>query len=382
MNLLFITNHFLDANGGGSFASRAYANAFAELSDECVLLYPFRGESITEYIHPKYVLKGIGRHASSLRKLVDIYAGRIHRFSAAAIDEADRFSPDLVVFDNSRCSAGLIDEFNRRGIKTVTIHHNYEMEYYRGSPPNLLWRSALMFHMRNTERMAVRNSNLNLTLTDADIELLKWHYDQSGACSFARLGCFEYAEQKLGPQKKPAKNAAGLTFVITGNLGAHQTEVSLLPFLDELYPRLLTQCPEANLIIAGRNPSMAVTDYCGRFPSITLIPNPIDMTEVINQADVYICPTSVGGGLKLRVMDGLKAGIPVLTHEVSARGYEAFIEAGFLYAYSTIGSFSEQLNVLLTKLGNNELSAKYCLALYENNFSFRSGVDRLKLILS
>ena len=58
MKVLFLTNHFIDTNGGGSFASRAFANAFAEISEECLLVYPDRGNNISSYISNKYKLKG------------------------------------------------------------------------------------------------------------------------------------------------------------------------------------------------------------------------------------------------------------------------------------------------------------------------------------
>lgn len=42
MRILYITHHYLSDNGGGTFASRAYINAFAEIADEMTLLYPVK----------------------------------------------------------------------------------------------------------------------------------------------------------------------------------------------------------------------------------------------------------------------------------------------------------------------------------------------------
>ena len=53
MRVLFITHHFLNENGGGSFASRAFINAFAEISDQIILLYPENGKSIEEFVSSK-----------------------------------------------------------------------------------------------------------------------------------------------------------------------------------------------------------------------------------------------------------------------------------------------------------------------------------------
>ena len=99
------------------------------------------------------------------------------------------------------------------------------------------------------------------------------------------------------------------------------------------------------------------------------------------QADVYICPTCVGGGLKLRIMDGLKAGLPVLTHAVSARGYDEFSNANIMFIYDTRDSFRKSLNKLLMELNKGDLNNVLIKNLYNSVFSFESGVKRLKEIL-
>lgn len=380
MRVLFITNHFLDSNGGGSFASRAYANAFAEVSDICMLLYPDRGLSIKEFIHPKYELKGVQNNKNKCQKLIDVFKGKIHRFTEVALDQITSFSPNIVVFDNSRCSSDLIKKVRRLGVKIITIHHNYEMEYYKGSPPNILWRIPFMYYMGKAEREAVIYSDLNLTLTDQDINLLQSVYDPNKQCLFERIGCFESTDLRIDFVERNPINS-DLKFVITGSLSSYQTEVSLLPFLNNIYPKLLDLYPKSQLIIAGKDPSEIIKIHCAKFSNISLIPNPIDMRKIIQQADIYICPTNVGGGLKLRLMDGLKAGLPVITHEVSARGYDVFHENDCLFVYHDEFSFITELKKLVVQIGKNKLSPNKIKKIYQKQFSFTSGIDRLKSIL-
>ena len=59
MRVLFFTHHYLDDNSGGSFASRAYINAFTEIADTCMLMYPDRGIPVSDFIHNKCILKGV-----------------------------------------------------------------------------------------------------------------------------------------------------------------------------------------------------------------------------------------------------------------------------------------------------------------------------------
>ena len=102
------------------------------------------------------------------------------------------------------------------------------------------------------------------------------------------------------------------------------------------------------------------------------------MLPVLSQAKYYICPTSLGGGFKLRVMDGLSAGLPVLCHSVSARGYESFVKEGCLLIYDSPSSFRSQLE----RLKKLNVDRKDIQSMYEQSFSFDSGKKRLTRFLA
>jgi glycosyltransferase involved in cell wall biosynthesis len=384
MRVLYFTHHYLDDNSGGSFASRAYINAFTEIADSCMLMYPDRGIPITDFIHRKCILKGVKNDRSNLGKVIDYYLGRLHRYYRVMIPQIKDFKPDIVVFDNSRTTAGMLNKVKKLGVKTITIHHNYEMEYYRGTKPSILWRIPFMYFMEKAERNAVQQSDLNLTLTDEDICLLQKHYDPQKTTKIAKLGSFESGSISINNevQSKTKIDEKKLCFVITGTLGTYQTEVSVIPFLEIEYPELLKMLPDSKLIIAGRNPSDKMILACSIYPSIELIENPENMQEIIARADVYICPTCVGGGLKLRVMDGLKAGLPVLTHAVSARGYDEFSMANCMFIYDNKETFKVSLENLLKEIRRGNLDSNTIKTIYKSVFSFEAGVKRLKNILS
>ncbi len=388
MKVLFVTQHFLDHNGGGSFASRAYINAFAEISDAITLLYPDNGNDISNYINSKVKLVRVKNRITNLGKLLDVYKGKIHRYYNCFFPVLKEINPDIVVFDNSRTSAGLIKKVRNSGIKVVTIHHNYEMEYYIATPPHWTFKTVFLYFMKKTERQAVQYSNLNLTLTNEDIELLRKHYDRTNNSLFRKLGCFEYKDSGDSKQFLIKKNSTfiddseNLIFIITGNLGAYQTEISLVPFLQNYYPVIIREFPDSKLIIAGRNPSVKIKEICKLHSGIELIANPEDMDSIITKAHIYICPVNTGGGLKLRVMDGLKHGLPVITHLISARGYEEFLQEECLFIFDNIETFQIELRNIVKKIKENKISSNRGLTTYANNFSFNSGVTRLKNLLN
>lgn len=82
---------------------------------------------------------------------------------------------------------------------------------------------------------------------------------------------------------------------------------------------------DISIVFTGKNPSTSLITRINELsPRVTLKANPQDIDSIVSQCDIFLCPARLGGGMKLRVMDGLRNGLPVLAHEVSARGYRDF----------------------------------------------------------
>ena len=82
--------------------------------------------------------------------------------------------------------------------------------------------------------------------------------------------------------------------------------------------------PSAELTVAGRSPAASILEAASS-AGARVVPSPEDMSVLIREADIYICPSDNGSGIKLRMMDGLKQGLPVVAHVLASRGYEMFV---------------------------------------------------------
>ncbi len=374
MKVLFITHHFLSSNGGGSFASRANINAFAEIADEMTLLYPVKEkDGLFPEINKKVKAVPVGYNIPKWRKVFDLLCGRVHRYYKVAPKFMESKDFDVVIFDNSKTSFRLIDFAHKYGKKTIVIHHNFEYEYVRDNTKGFL-RLISLYWTKKYERDAAQKSDLNLTLTNQDCELLCKNFRNGNKDNFRVLGTFEYKPfvSCRIKEHKPEKD----NFVITGNLGTRQTERSLIPWIQNYYPLIKDVFPNSVVSIAGKNPSAHFCQIC-QAAQILLIPSPKSMDPIMEKASYYICPIHLGGGIKLRVMDGLKWGLPVVAHSVSARGYDAFGKAGCLLTYSNKDEFQ---NALL-RLKKIHLTKAFVQKIYASHFSFESGVERMKKIL-
>jgi len=299
--------------------------------------------------------------------------GKVHRYFDVAKKIPEERHFDVVVFDTSVVSFKLIDLFKKCGSKVIVIHHNYQYEYFRD---NTSWwlKIPTLYWCKRYEGEAVRKACLNLTLTKQDISLLSKNYCGGDVSRFKVLGVFEYKDTIFSQIE--CASLRNEKFVITGDLGALQTRKSLIPWIKGYYPELKHFFPNSTLTIAGKNPNIEIVDLCKQY-GINLVKSPISMDEIVRDADCYICPVFFGGGLKLRIMDGLKWGLPVLTHSVSARGYDMVVDKGFLFVYDDLIAFRNSLAMLEgIKVDKGCVRDTYC-----NFFSYRAGVKRISEIL-
>lgn len=376
MKILFVTHHYLKGVGGGIFASRGYINAFAANADETYLMYPFKDGYEAEGISKEINLIPVSYDIPKLRKLIHLAIGKLHRYYNIFEENIRRIKPDIVVFDNSKCSDKLIDIAHKYNAKVITIHHNYEYEYNRDDLKGII-KYITLHWIKKIEGYAVKNSDLNLVLTKEDrLLLLKNYLKVDETAEFKIIGCFEYKESEIAVLAD-CDMTNKQRFVITGNLGAIQTDESLREWFRDYYPILKKTVPDCTLVIAGKSPSENTKTFC-KENNIILYDTPKDMFKILKDADYYICPTSLGGGLKLRIMDGFRTGLQVITHKVSARGYHMFEEAGVLHSYDSKESFEK----CLKKISEKQFSKDKIIDIYNKNFSYTAGAERVRDVVS
>lgn len=375
-NVLIVTHHYLNGVGGGVFASRAYINAFAHLFKNVFLLCPAQtDDNIESYeIDKKVHIIPVENKLSKVHKLLNVCIGNFNRFYDIFKTELANNKFDLIVFDNSKASSKLIDIAKDYNCKVITIHHNCESEYIKDNMSGLL-KHILAFWIRKYEKESILKSDLNFTLTEYDKNKFNTSYNNNNTTNIENLGCFEYKENNFVPVENIVKN--NNNFLITGNLSAKQTIDSLLVWINNYYPILKRVYPNCKLTIAGKNPSKSFIQKCQSL-DITIISSPKSMESLLSRANLYICPISKGGGIKLRVMDGLKSGLPVICHEISARGYETMVAKGYVIPYCDTQSFE----LALKKSFSLVFSKNEIISEYKQYYSFQSGISRIQRIIN
>lgn len=362
--------------GGGVFASRACISAFSSLYKDCTLIYPDNGKDIQNSVKSGIKLIPCSDSRSSVRKCFDIYRGKLHRFESFVKKHLQSHKVDIIVFDHGVVSTGLLHFVRAQHCKVIAVHHNVEFQYLKDNKPNVWIRKPYIYYMQKAERELIQNAELNLTMTDEDANLFCKLYD-GNSDNVVYWGTFEPYGTKRFKDIKVSTNAVK-RFVISGSLSFPQTENSIISFLQIYYPILCECLSDFQLIITGRNPSNRLIRFCEKYQFVEIRPNPDNILEIVASCDVFLSPIDLGGGVKLRNMDGLKLGLPLLAHKNSSRGYEALLQDNLMYSYSTVDEFRKALLCIINTTWNKEV----VIEKYYSRFSFDAGVLRLKNILS
>jgi len=370
--LLIATYHRLDENTGGCNGSKGFIHCLASLFNDCSLVCQAFPNAYT-YIPHHVKVYPYYEHRNKLRLAFDIYRGVIFGLYYALREHLKTHHYDIIVIDHSMAGAAVMPIVKATGAKIITIHHNVERDYLDANRHKhaLTYRIPYIHYAKKAERDCLTVSDINLTVTQRDADTFHSWYPDIHVYDW---GNFEY--RPIADKHFP-KGDRGQTFIITGSLNFEQSLLPITDFIRRFWPLVCHAYPQARLLIAGRQPAAELQQLCEAVEGIILIPNPDDMAAVVQQADYYICPISVGSGRKMRVLDGLKQGLPVLCHEVSAAGYEAVAASGCLFAYHDEPTFMAALRQMLATPPDGDTVYQA----FKQSFSISTGVERLRHIL-
>lgn len=360
---------------GGGFATRAYLKTICDIFEGKVDIFGEEEEKLRKKFSLDRIIVVKGR--TKWQKIVQYFHRQIERYSHKAIEyikqHHDEYSCSII--NGSILAGAVVEEFRKYGIPVIAIYHNFEPDYYRDNChgiKRLLWLPPV----KSLERTAYLNCDVNLFLSKQDMGQFERVYGKNGKVNTV-IGVYEF-DNREAPKEGEHKLDRPLKFVITGSMDFYQGIDGVSFFFESLYKFLPSN---SHIIIAGRNPSDSIIKLCENHKNVTLIPNPPIMDTVISEGDVYLCPTRLGGGVKLRVMDGLRLGLPVITHACSARGYDLFWDSSAFEIYNTPEEFEKALNRILDCFKNGMLDKTIVYNSFMSVFSYEAGCNRMKRVL-
>lgn len=373
--ILYILKHNPWGIGGGCYACRNYLELFSEI---------FKGMHIDVLICSEY-LKNAKQidftncrfipvaSRTRLEKYMSPLTGVLHRHNGVAKRMIAENDYDYCIFDHNSIAGSLVDDCRKAGIKTIVLNHNCEQEYFRDN--NSRMKNLLLLPVvRRNERHSYKECDYNIFLTEEDEATFKKLYGSSETKSIVG-GCFLRKGEKINVEDDRPFDKENPKIVISGTMGNVQNLDGINYFLDELY-RFVPD--NMSIVLTGRNPSVELKEKVAQYNNVRIIENPENILDIVGQCDIFVCPTRLGGGMKLRIIDGLRCGLPVIAHKVSARGYTPFMKNGIVRQFESPEGFKDCLEKTLADIKSKRLDMHKIKSEADIFFSFNTALERIK----
>lgn len=89
-----------------------------------------------------------------------------------------------------------------------------------------------------------------------------------------------------------------------------------------IFPAVRSADPSATLCLVGRNPPESLRQRASATPGVELHADVADVRPFLAEAAVMVVPLRIGGGSRLKILEALAAGTPVISTRIGAEGLE------------------------------------------------------------
>lgn len=91
-------------------------------------------------------------------------------------------------------------------------------------------------------------------------------------------------------------------------------------FLETVWTRLRSKHPDLVFYVLGPNPTAAMYALARRHPGVRMLGEIADIRPYLAKANLFVCPLRMGSGLRIKILEAMSAGVPVVTTSIAAEG--------------------------------------------------------------
>jgi glycosyltransferase involved in cell wall biosynthesis len=204
------------------------------------------------------------------------------------------------------------------GAPRLVMAHNVESviwQRYRETESNRLkrwyidrqWRKFIAF-----ERAALTAVDQTVAVSDLDADRLRQEF------GVRRVDVVENGVDTAAFRPGAARRSPG-RLLFLGSLDWRPNLDGVARFLD-VFPRIRAEEPTATLALVGRQPPEALRRRATATPGVLLHADVPDVRPYLDETALMVVPLRIGGGSRLKILEALAAGVPVVSTRVGAEG--------------------------------------------------------------
>jgi glycosyltransferase involved in cell wall biosynthesis len=91
-------------------------------------------------------------------------------------------------------------------------------------------------------------------------------------------------------------------------------------FVGDIFPAILARCPEARLLVIGRDPAPSLRRLAAENDRVLLTGTVEDVRPHLDRCQVLVVPLRSGGGTRIKIFEAMAQGVPVVSTSIGAEG--------------------------------------------------------------
>ncbi len=223
-------------------------------------------------------------------------------------------------------------------------HHNVESDLLHRRSANSHWPGRWYFarqaaHVAGAEREWARRAGVNLVVSALDGERLR------GLAGDVPVTVVPNGVDVDFFQPTPGVEAARSRLVFAGGMDWFPNREAMRYLATDLWPALRRGDPARRMTVVGRHPPAELLDAARRDPSLEVTGFVNDVRPYISAASIYLCPITVGGDTRLKILDALAMSRALGSTDLGVEGLDLVEGVHYLRANST-PEFVEQVRRL------------------------------------
>jgi glycosyltransferase involved in cell wall biosynthesis len=233
----------------------------------------------------------------------------------------------------------------------VLNHHNVEsdMMFRRAKKENNILKKAYFYleayKLKVYEKNEVNNFDINVTCSELDLQRIETispgvitHTIPNGVDTD-----FFTADSEVAPDP--------YHLVFIGGMSWYPNRDAMSFFAREVWPLIKERIPGIHMHVVGRSPPEELVELAKGDENYHVHGFVDDVKSIFYKTGIYVCPISDGGGTKLKILDALAMGKPIVAHPLACEGIEVLDGKNVLFAETP----EQYVNVINELIRNSSL---------------------------
>jgi len=181
-----------------------------------------------------------------------------------------------------------------------------------------------------------------------------------------------YTSADIRPSPLPPRS-----LVFTGKMDFRPNVDAVLWFCQEVLPLVRREMPDVRFYVVGQNPHRRVLRLADD-PAVTVTGYVDDVRPYIAGACVYVAPLRIGGGTRLKVLEAMAMGKPIVSTSLGCEGFEGLAPSRELSLADTPEEFAQQVIELLDDASRRERLGRAARRFVEERYDWRLIIPKLE----